>query len=187
MGAFAGPAIAALILTGAGPANAAVTPTTHTTSSASAQWFPYCSYRHLEKWNFNGDNTVDLWFGSTEYTYAVHFNQHGSCLSGWLTDTNIPSGPQTGPIYGTVIGNHVVFSFRYTYPGETQGTRTFNGYVNYWGHVSGNWYETGSENGSGNWSLANGVRRACPNFYPWWGFGQYGAGCPVPFPYYFYY
>ena len=104
MGAFAGPAIAALILTGAGPANAAVTTTTtHTTSSSSSPFFPFCSPRHLERWNFNGYNTVDLSYGTSSYTYSVHFVQRGSCLSGSLTDTGLMAGEQTGPIHGTVV------------------------------------------------------------------------------------
>jgi len=187
MGAFAGPAIAALILTGARPANAAVTtPTTHTTAGTSDQSFPFsfCSYRHLERWNINGNNTIDLTFGTASYTYYVHFVQRGSCLSGSLTDTGLMPGVQTGPIHGTVVGNNLTFSFRY--PTGFQGTRTFTGYIDRRGNVSGRWSETGSEGGSGTWSLAYHVRSACPQFYPWWGFFQHGAGCPVPFPYPFY-
>jgi hypothetical protein len=187
MAAFAGPAIAALMLMGAGPANAAVT--TPTTPTASTQpVFPYCSQWNLERFDFRGNNTVDLTFGTGSYTYYVHFNQRGSCLSGWLTDNNIPNNyPKTMPLHGTVFRNHVTFSVTYTYPGEVQGTRTFSGSINYWGHVSGNWSETGTENGSGAWSLANAVRRACPGWFPWFGFFQYGNGCPVPFPYWWYY
>ena len=184
MGAFAGPAIAALMLTGAGPANAAVTtPTTHSAST----WVQGCNPWHLERWDVRGNNTVDLNYKGTTYTYAVHFTQHGSCVGGTLTDTGIPNGPQTGPITGTIVRNHVVFSFTYTYTGEVQGTRTFNGYVSPWGHVSGTWSETGSEDGSGTWSLANSVRPACPQWNPWYGYGQYGSGCPVPFPYWWWY
>ena len=186
MGAFAGPAIAALILTGAGPANAAVTTTTtHTTSSSSSPFFPFCSPRHLQRWNLNGYNTVDLSYGTSTYTYSVHFVQRGSCLSGSLTDTGLMPGEQTGPIHGTVVRNQVTFSF--TYPTGFQGTRTFTGSIDRRGHVSGTWSETGSEAGSGSWSLAYHLRPACPQFFPWLGFGEFGAGCPVPFPFRFYY
>ncbi len=187
MAAFAGPAMAALILTGAGPANAAVTTTAHTASSTSDQWVPFCSPYNLERWDFRGDNTVDLTWSSTSYTYAVHFDQWGSCLSGWLTDTHIPNGPQTGPIHGYVFRNHVTFSFTYTYVGETQGTRTYTGTISRWGWVSGTWSDSGPDGSTGTWSLAHAVRPACPFFYPWFGFFQYGNGCPVPFPYPFYY
>ena len=182
MAAFAGPAIAALIMTGAGPANAAVaTPTAHSASTFFPG--PGCNPWHLERWDFRGNNTINLQFGTGSYTYYVHFDQRGSCLSGWLTDPGIPNGPQTGPIWGTVYGNHVEFSFTYTYVGEVQGTRTYDGYVNWHGQVSGKWWETGTEDGSGVWWLQYPVRSACPPWGPWWGFWQYGAGCPVPFPY----
>jgi len=187
MGAFAGPAIAALVLMGAGPANAATTTATHTAASASDQWYGYgfCNPWHLERWDLRGDNTVDLWYLGKEYTYAVHFDQRGSCLGGTLTDTGLAPGEQVLRISGTVVRDHVTFSV--TYPTNYQGTRTFDGYVHQWGWVSGTWSENGTEDGSGNWSLANAVRPACPGFFPWWGFGQYGAGCPVPFPYWWYY
>jgi hypothetical protein len=188
MAAFAGPAIAALIMTGAGPANAAVTTTTAPTASTWQPYYPYCSQWNLERYDFRGDNTVQLHLNGTTYDYAVHFNQQGSCLSGWLKDTYIPNNyNEYLPLHGTVFRNHVTFSVTYTYPGEIQGTRTFTGTIGYWGWVSGTWSETGSEGGSGNWSLQNAVRLACPNWYPWFGFFQYGNGCPVPFPYGFYY
>jgi hypothetical protein len=171
MTAFAGPAIAALMLTGAGPANAAVTTTTSHTTSTSGWFNPFCfnqfqnPFNQRQQWNLSGSNTVDLWYNGTEYTYGVQFNQRGSCLTGTLTDLGLPSGEQTGPIHGTIFGNHVTFSFRY--PTSFQGTRTFNGYINRWGDVSGNWSETGSENGSGHWSLARNAHRACHRFM-WW-------------------
>ena len=187
MAALAGPAIAGLILTGAGPANAAVTTTT---AQASNTWMPpfqFCSPWNLERWDFRGNNTVDVTFGTTPYTYAVHFDQRGSCLSGWLTDTNIPAGnPQTGPIHGYVFRNYVKFSFTYTYTGETQGTRTYTGTINRWGWVSGTWSDS-TDSASGTWSLAHGVRPACPQWGPWYGFFAFGNGCPVPFPYWWYY
>jgi hypothetical protein len=189
MAAFAGPAIAGLILTGAGPANAAVTATTAQTSSTWMPVFPYCSPYNLERWDFRGNNTVNLTFdGNSSFTYSVHFYQRGSCLSGWLKDTYIPNNyNEYLPIHGTVFQNHVTFSVAYTYPGSDQGTRTFDGYIDWSGKVSGKWSETGTEGGSGTWSLENAVRPACPWWYPWYGFMHYGNGCPVPFPYWWFY
>ena len=185
MTAFAGPAIAALMLTGAGPANAAVT-TPHATSAMP--YYQYCSPYNLERFDFRGGNTIHATWEGFNYTYTVHFNQRGSCLSGWLNDPNIPNGPTTGPIRnGYVFRNYVTFSYTYIYPGETQGTRIYNGTISRWGSVSGTWYDTGSDHSTGTWSLGHAARRACPQFYPWFGFFQYGNGCPVPFPYRFYY
>jgi hypothetical protein len=162
MAAFAGPAIAALILTGAGPANAAVTTTTaHTTSTAANQ--PVCNPFQREVWNLNGSNTVDATYNGGNFNYPVTFRQTGSCLRGTLSD---PYYPTSGPIYGTVFGKYVTFSFRYPY-GSVQGTRTFRGTINRWGAVSGTWSETGSEKGYGDWSLAKPAHHACRPFY-WW-------------------
>ncbi|HTX27377.1 MAG TPA: hypothetical protein VME19_10200 [Streptosporangiaceae bacterium] len=168
--AFAGPAIAALILTGAGTANAAVTTTTaHTTSSGS--YFPFCNpfqnqsqFRNQRvQWNVSGSNTVDVTYKGSNFYYPVSFTQFGNCLSGTLTDNGYPT---SGPINGTVSGNHVQFSFRYPY-GSSQGTRTFVGTIDRWGNVYGYWYETGSEHGHGTWSLTKKVHRACQR-YEWW-------------------
>ena len=186
MAAFAGPAIAAMMLTGAGPANAAVT-TANTPHTSSDPIFQFCSPWNLERWDLRGNNTVDVTFNNTPYTYAVDFFQRGSCLYGSLTDTGIPNGPQTGPVRGYVFRNYVRFSFTYTYVGETQGTRVYTGTINRWGDVSGTWSDTGTDHSTGTWALAHDVRRACPDFFPWFGFFEFGNGCPVPFPYYFYY
>jgi hypothetical protein len=173
---FAGLATAAALVTGgAGVASAATT-----TATTSHNGY-YCNPWAWEQWNLNGSNTVNAVYNGNTYSYSITFNQYGSCLSGTLTDSYYPT---TGPIHGTINGNHVVFSF--TYPsGSVQGTRTFNGYIqaqwyrqwyrhwvwNGWrwvqrwtfrwqvrGYVSGQWTETGSEAGSGAWSLANAVR-----------------------------
>jgi hypothetical protein len=173
--ACAGPAIAAMVVTTAGTANAAtVSPVGHTTSS-NGPW----SGRHacetwvLEQWNLNGKNTVDATWNGGNYTYAVTFVQKGSCLSGTLTDTGLPSGQQRGPITGTVVGNHVRFSF--TYPTNVQGTRTFTGTISKWGTVSGTWQQTGIQTpNNGTWSLASKARPACP---PW--FRLFLRGCRV--------
>jgi hypothetical protein len=170
--AFAGPAIAALILTGAGSASAAVTTTTAHTTSSSGPFFPFCNQHqnHLqqnrfqqEQWNLSGSNTDAVKFEVNTYDYPVYFTQQGNCLTGTMTD---PGASFSGRIHGTVYGNFVIFSI--TYPsGSKQGTRTFNGTINRWGHVSGSWSETGSENASGSWSLTRSAHRACQRNFPW--------------------
>jgi hypothetical protein len=185
--AFAGPAIAALILTGAGTASAAVTATTAQTTS-SGSYFPFCNqyYNHYPQnqyqyqygqWNLSGYNTVHVKFEVNTYDYSVNFNQEGNCLTGWLTD---PGASFTGRIHGTIYGNFVTFSI--TYPsGDTQGTRTFNGTINQWGHVSGSWSETGSENASGSWWLSNSAQPGCQQtHYPYYP-GNPNQGCN-PYP-----
>src|SRR5579863_2634297 len=84
MAAFAGPAIAAMMLMGAGSANAAVT-TAASPHNMSWPIFPFCSPFNLERFDFNGNNTVDVTFNNSPFTYAVHFRQFGSCLRGSLT------------------------------------------------------------------------------------------------------
>lgn len=164
-------AAAALVVGGAGMASAA------TTSPAHTHFGPFgCQPWDREQWNVNGTNSVKVpWNGGT-LTYTVTFKQVGNCLTGTLTDPYYGSSGTTGPIFGTVNGSNISFSF--TYPsGSIQGTRTFTGTINWWGYViNGNWSETGSEKASGNWSLGSKVRHACP---PWY---RPGAACPV-YPY----
>jgi hypothetical protein len=171
--AFAGPAIAALIMTGVGSASAAVTTTTAHTTSSSGPFFPYCNqYQNQhqnqnrfgqEQWNLSGSNTDAVKFEVNTYDYPVYFTQRGDCLTGTMTD---PGASFSGRIHGTVYGNFVIFSV--TYPsGSKQGTRTFNGTINRWGHVSGSWSETGSENGSGSWSLSRSAHQGCQINYQW--------------------
>jgi hypothetical protein len=173
---------AALVAGGAGVASAATTsPSTATTTHNGY----YCSPWAWEQWNLNGSNTVNAVYNGTTYSYSVTIKQYGSCIGGTLTDSYYQPTAATGPIHGTINGNHVVFSF--TYPsGSVQGTRTFNGYIHprwvrqwYWHHgwhfrwvfrtgsVSGTWSETGSENGSGTFTLADNARNACPS-WQWW-------------------
>jgi hypothetical protein len=143
----------------------------------------HCNPFAGQQWNLNGSNTVNAVFEGSTFSYSITFRQFGSCLSGTMTDSFFPT---TGPIHGTIKGNFVTFSF--TYPaGSIQGTRTFNGYIHpqffrqwFWqghrwhfrwviraGSVSGKWSETGTENGSGTFSLAKDVRNACPS-WEWW-------------------
>jgi len=180
----AGPAMAAMLVTGSGSANAApLTPAV----SGGASFNPHgpgpwgghgpgqfnCDRWQLERWDVNGTNTVNVVYSGGTATYGVTFQQNGECLRGTLTDNNIPNGPKTGPIFGTVNGNNITFSFRYTYAGATQGTRTFTGTISRFGSVSGGWNETGTEGLSGTWSLAAKADRACSwrtlRWQPWRG------------------
>ena len=151
----------------------------------------HCNPFAGQQWNLNGSNTVNAVFMGTTYSYSITFKQFGNCLSGTMTHSYYPT---TGPIYGTVRGNHVTFSF--TYPaGFIQGTRTFNGYItpvdrqwyrqgHRWhfrglfrvGSVSGKWSDNGTENGSGPFSLSNNVRNACPS----WAWGPTRASSANP-------
>jgi len=167
---FAGPAIAAVILTGAGTASAqTVSPTAHTIGTA--EHIPlFCNPFQKERWNLNGFNKVDVSYLGAPYTYTVDFVQHGSCLNGWLDD---PYFHVLAPIFGTVSGNYVTFSF--TYPSFVEGTRTYIGHINGWGFVYGDWSQTGfAWPNFGTFSLSNPVPRACPPWIWWTSF------CPVP-------
>ena len=173
---WAGLAVTAgLVVGGAGVASAATTsPATNTSSS----WVHGCNPWAYEQWNLSGSNTVENNQFSPPYSYSVTFRQYGSCLSGTMTDSYYPT---TGPIYGTINGNRVTFSFQYP-AGSIQGTRTFTGYIQaqryrqwyqHWvwngyrwvlqwtfrwqvrGYVSGHWSETGSEGASSTWYLAS--------------------------------
>jgi len=184
----AGPAVAAMLVTGSGSANAA--PLTPGVSSGPSfgphgggPWGGHgpgqrnCDRRQLERWDVNGNNVVEYVFGGTHnFTYAMTFQQNGSCLTGTLTDNNIPNGPKTGPIFGTVNQNQITFSYRYTFAGENQGTRTFTGAIGRSGAVNGTWTETGTEGASGTWSLEYKARQACPPHVLRW---QPWRECPV--------
>jgi hypothetical protein len=173
--ACAAPAVAALLLTGAGAANAAVAAPAALSGAAHGPHGPggpgpgpHCNWWQLERWNVNGYNTVELKFGTGNFTYAVHFKQNGSCLGGTLTDTGLPSGSQVRTISGTVNGSYITFSVPYPgAPGGIWGVRTFSGNINKHGDVRGTWSETGTEHGSGTWTLAYNAHSACSHYY-WW-------------------
>jgi len=162
---FAGPAIAATILAGAGTASAQTTsPTAHTVNTTEhIPAGPLCSPFQKERYNLNGFNTVDVTYLFHHYFYTVDFVQHGSCLSGWLHD---PYFSVTEPIFGTVNGNSV--TFRFHYPSFVEGTRTYIGSINHFGFVSGHWFQTGTAFPNfGGFSLSSTVARACPSWV-WW-------------------
>jgi len=57
---------------------------------------PNCNRWQLERWNLNGSNTITAIYNNTPFNYTVTFKQNGSCLTGTLTDPNIPSNlPQS--------------------------------------------------------------------------------------------
>ena len=191
----AGPAVAAMLVTGSGPANAAgLTPAGSAVSSfrphdpgpggggpgggfgGRGPGRPGCDARQLERWDLNGSNTVVLSYNGSPFTYSVNIRQDGGCIRGTLTDLGIPNGPKTGPIFGTINGSQVTFSFRYTYTGESQGIRTFSGAIGRSGAVNGTWSETGTENGHGTFALTDKAIRACsPHVLRW----QPWRSCPV--------
>ena len=151
------PAVAAMALSGTGTAGATpVSPAIRTVGFPSFG-VPGCDPLQLEQWNLGkGANTVALTYRSGNYTYSVNFTQNGSCLGGTLHDGYYP---YNAAISGTVSGNAVTFTIRY--PAHSiQGTRTFGGTISS-GIVTGTWSETGSEHGSGTWSLTARVAAAC--------------------------
>jgi hypothetical protein len=166
----AGPAIAAIILTGPGTASAQTTSPAAPTSSA-AEHIPFlCNPFQKERWNLNGFDTVHVNYEFIPFTYTVDFVQRGSCLSGWLND---PYFHVTRPIFGTVDGSYVTFLF--TYPSFVEGTRTYTGHINGFGFVSGNWFQTGTAwPNFGTFYLSPNAARACPPWI-WW-----TAFCSVP-------
>jgi hypothetical protein len=167
----AGPAIAATLITGASVASASViSPARHGGPGFGPHnpGYPNCSKWQLERWNLNGSNTITAIYLGAPYHYSVTFKQDGSCLTGTLTDPNIPSGlAQSGPISGTVRGNDVTFSFTYPASMTFQGTRTYTGTISRSGAVSGTWSDGGTGHSTGTWSLGTKANKACPRFW-WW-------------------
>jgi hypothetical protein len=108
------------------------------------------SYRSHRDWKLSGPNTVKLVHAGGTYTYSVSFHQRGDQLSGTLTDLGLPAGSQTLAINGLVNGRDVVFYVSYP---PYQGERAFIATIGQHGVVSGNWTETGTEQGNGTFSL----------------------------------
>jgi hypothetical protein len=107
-------------------------------------------YQIHHQWQLRGPNQVSLTYKGSTYTYKVLFSQQrgSELLTGTLRDSYLPG---TLPVNGVVFGNYVVFSV--VYPGA-QGVRTFSGSIGKHGMVTGLWTETGSEAGSGQFTLA---------------------------------
>jgi hypothetical protein len=106
------------------------------------------------------DNLV-LTFDGNTYTYNTHLTLRWIApglllVGGTLTDNYEPVHIKL-PVHGVVFGNKVVFSVSYPTTGPdagSQGVRTFSGVVGPFGHVAGAWSETGTEAGSGTFTLA---------------------------------
>src|ERR1700753_2103103 len=109
----AGPAVAAMIVVGVGAASALPLPFPGPGHGPSGPVFPpphfpghnqpACNPRALERWNVSGANTVDLTYNGSAFTYAVSLSEHGSCVTGTLTDTGL-----TGPalqVTGNITNN----------------------------------------------------------------------------------
>jgi hypothetical protein len=103
-------------------------------------------------WNVSGGYTMDLLYLSNHYYYTLTLNQSGNTITGSLND---PYLPEKLPVNGTITGNSVEFSVNY--PTNYQGRRTFTGTINSSGVLSGNWNETGTEQGLGDWSNSSGL------------------------------
>jgi hypothetical protein len=101
-------------------------------------------------WEFTGSNTIDLTYGGSTFTYKTWTTEDAEgVITGWLYDKYLPGFLM---IHGIVTGRVVLFEV--TYPGaDPQGTRAFDGTISWGGHVSGVWTETGSEAGSGTFTL----------------------------------
>jgi hypothetical protein len=87
--------------------------------------------------------SVDVtYFG--HWFYTANFVRTGTVLTGSLTDNYVPN--YTRPITnGSIIGNHVIFSFDYG-QGSVQGVRTYEGDIQPTGDLTGLWSQTGSQN-----------------------------------------
>ena len=101
--------------------------------------------------NVAGPYTMDVLYESNHYFYNLTLTQTGNTIGGILHDPYLP-GDLT--VTGTLSGNAVVFSV--TYPTNYQGTRTFTGTIDNTGNLSGDWTETGTENGADTWSTTGG-------------------------------
>jgi len=161
--AFCAVPAATMLVAGAGAASAAPLYGPH---NGPGNYGSHCNPWQREQWDVGGNNTVNLTYQGKSYTYAVTLHEHGSCLSGTLTDAGLAAGSQNLAVTGDINGNHLSFSVTYPNTGN-QGTRTFDGYINRWGHVSGWWNETGTENGSGTWSLQYRAHPACWGHHGW--------------------
>jgi len=149
-------ALAGVVAAGAASASAAPAAPATTVSA---------HYQYQRPWQLNGHNTVSLTYLGSTWTYKVQFStqynygqppwaQKDQLLTGKLTDTGLPAGQQTLQVNGVIFGNYVVFSV--VYPANSvgqQGVRTFSGTIDKHGNVTGSWTETGTEAGSGPFTL----------------------------------
>lgn len=105
---------------------------------------------------------LQLKLGTSTFNYQarlrlspVLFQRGVLTISGTLCDANEPV-PLVLPVHGVIFGNLAVFSVSYPTVGVdagNQGVRTFSGVIGRHGQVLGRWSETGTENGSGPFTL----------------------------------
>jgi hypothetical protein len=142
-------AIAASAL-GAGAGLAAVAgPASAATVSATAAVVPNQNPA-LNAWN-----RMNVVLNGTTFTgYWVLLQTHrGGLLTGWLYDPNLPTAQRYLAVHGSVSGGVVVFAASYP-AGDPQGVRAFVGTIGSGGvGLSGNWTETGSEQGHGTFTF----------------------------------
>jgi hypothetical protein len=108
---------------------------------------------------FNPDE-LKLQFEGNTYTYNVNLREVRvapgvELVFGTLRDTYEPHAINL-QVDGVQFGNDVVISTQYPTTGPdagNQGDRTFSGVVGPHGHVTGSWSETGTEDGSGAFTL----------------------------------
>jgi hypothetical protein len=136
----------------AGGASAATTGQPHPTQ------LPRACATHVR-----ASDNLRLNLGTSNFNYQVRlrlapvFFQRGVLvISGTLCDTNEPI-PAVLPVHGVIFGHVAVFSVSYPTTGPdagNQGVRTFVGVIGPHGQiVGGHWSETGTEAGSGLFSL----------------------------------
>jgi len=89
-------------------------------------------------------------------TLSVTLKQKGSCLTGQMAGKRSSSGS----IHGMVNGDQVTFSITYS-PNSVQTTRTFTGTINRYGAVSGWLAGKGPLQRSAPWSLKDNAQPAC--------------------------
>lgn len=82
---------------------------------------------------------------SGDWYYTATFSRSGNTLMGDLTDPYVqPSSLTKSITNGSIVGNHVIFSFDYG-AGSVQGVRTYEGDINSNGDLIGTWSQTGSQ------------------------------------------
>jgi hypothetical protein len=129
------------------------TPTPSVTTPAPVIGLPNCGVIRSPRFReLNGRNCLELTFQGNTFYYPVNLTEFGHDIMGSLRDDYLPG---TLTLHGIQVGNAVVLFV--TYPGgDPQGTRAFVGTITS-GHLSGNWDETGTEDGTGTWELVNNV------------------------------
>lgn len=140
---------------------AVAVPVATSAASASAATVSTMSSVSAPAPHFRAPDQLKLTFQGNTYTYNVRLHEQWVApgvvlVTGHLRDSYEPQAislPVTGVIFD---GNDVVLSVQYPATGTdagNQGVRTFSGTVGPHGYVTGSWSETGSEAGSGPFTL----------------------------------